>query len=125
MRERKSHIRKGIITSIFLLLIGGIIVNSTFFLHAHKNDSGKVVFHAHPFDKGAEQEDPLAQHSHNKIDLDYLSSFEYYTISQDYINLDFYIDFELELQSKPCIFSNSIIYNLFSTRGPPAESTLV
>jgi hypothetical protein len=69
MKGSFIHIKKGVIASLFLLIIGGLIVNSTFFLHAHKNDSGKIVFHAHPFDKGAEKEDPLAHHEHSKMDL--------------------------------------------------------
>jgi hypothetical protein len=119
MKERISYIRKGINTSLFLLIMGGIIVNSTFFLHAHKNESGKIVFHAHPFDKGAEKEDPLAQHSHRKIDLDYLNSLNHFTVFENVINLEYNPDVELELLSKPCLISNSDVYSLFTARGPP------
>ncbi len=99
--------------------MGGIIVNSSFFLHAHKNESGKIVFHAHPFDKGAEKEDPLAKHTHSKIDLDYLSFLDYYTTFEYILKLDFYPDIEVELLSGPYLISNLTIYSLFSTRGPP------
>ncbi len=125
MKGRDKHIRKGIITSLFLLIMGGIIVNSTFFLHAHKTESEKIIFHAHPFDKGAEKDDPLAKHRHNRIDLDYLSSFEQYTTFENFINLRFNADVELELLSKPCIFSNSINLGLRKTRGPPSQSLQV
>jgi hypothetical protein len=119
MKERKRYIEQSIITALFLLIMGGIMVNSSFFLHAHKNESGKVVFHAHPFDKGAEKEDPLAKHSHNKIDLDYLSSLDHYTIFENIIHLEYNADVELVLQSKSCFNINSNIYSLFTTRGPP------
>jgi len=124
MNKRFLYIRKGVIVSLFLLILGGIIVNSTFFLHAHKNESGKIIFHAHPFDKGAEKEDPLAKHHHSKIDLDFLSSFEYYTIFEVTISFDISIDFELELLSRPCFIASSNVYFLFTTRGPPAEYAL-
>ncbi len=125
MKDRFLNIKKSVLASLFLLIIGGLIVNSTFFLHSHKNDNGKIVFHAHPFDQGTETENPLSQHEHNKIDLDHLSSFDFYTFSQDLVNLDFNIKFELKVLSKPCFVSNSCDYSLNTTRGPPQESTLV
>lgn len=95
------------------------MINSTFFLHAHKNESGKIVFHAHPFAKGAEKDNPLAKHSHNKIDLDYLNSLAHYVLFENSISFDFNTDFELELLSKLCNASNSNVYSLFSIRGSP------
>ena len=124
MKRKNKHIRKGIITSLFLLILGGIIVNSTFFLHAHKNESGKIIFHAHPFDKGAEKEDPCAKHGHNRIDLNHLSSFDHYTVFGNDINLNFNREFEIEILSKPCDISGSDILDLFTTRGPPSELLL-
>ncbi|MCB2194886.1 MAG: hypothetical protein KQH79_03450 [Bacteroidetes bacterium] len=119
MKERKLYIKQSTITALFLLIMGGIMVNSSFFLHAHKNESGKVVFHAHPFDKGAEKEDPLAKHSHSRIDLDYLSSLGHYTLFETEINLEYNPNIELELLTKPNVATNSNVYSLFSTRGPP------
>ena len=125
MRDRIVHIKKRIITSLFIILIGGIIFNSTFFLHTHRTACGKIIVHAHPFNKSAEGENSSAQHQHNKFDLQVISSINYYTFSQDYINLDFNIEFELEILSKPNLISDSNIYKLPTTRGPPHESTLV
>ena len=124
MKGRNLNIRKRIITSLFFLLIGGIVFNSTFYLHTHRTACGDVVVHAHPFDKGAEKENPISQHEHNKIDLQVISSIDYYTFSQDYINLDFNIEFELEILSKPCFISNSKIYLSYTNRGPPFISFL-
>ncbi len=121
MKVRELNIRRGLVTSLFLIIIGGIIVNSTVFLHTHRVETGKIVFHAHPYDKGAEKEDPSSKHCHNKIELNYLSSFEHYTAFENFINLDNSTDIELELLSKPCIISNSVNLSLFNTRGPPSE----
>jgi len=119
MKERKLHIKKGIITALFLFIVGGLTLNSTFFLHAHKNESGKVVFHAHPFDKGAEKEDPLAKHQHRKIDLNYLASFEYYLIVDNSISLINNSELEVLISTglDSIVYSN--IYTSFSTRAPP------
>lgn len=119
MKERKLYITKSLIATLFLLIMGGIMVNSSFFLHAHKNESGKVVFHAHPFDKGAEKEDPLAKHSHSKIDLDYLSSLDHYALFETELHFEYNPNVELELLSKSSIVVNSTVHSLFTTRGPP------
>lgn len=125
MGIRILHIKKGIISSLFLLLIGGVIFNSTFFLHTHKTACGKLVVHAHPFNKGAEKEDPKAQHKHNKIDLQLVSSIEYYIFPHLSIDIDYKPVLEFEYLSKPCLITDSNVYFLFSTRGPPTSSTIV
>lgn len=104
--------------------MGGIMFNSTFFLHSHRTVCGEVVVHAHPFDKGAEHENPLAKHNHSKIDLDYISSFSYYVISENSIDLDFIANFELEILSKPCLLSSSTYHKYYSPRGPPELNTI-
>jgi hypothetical protein len=124
MRKRTLHLKKKLVSIIFLLLIGGIIFNSTFFLHSHRIASGKVVVHAHPFSKNTEGSNPLAQHQHNKIDLDQLNSIDYFTFLQGFIDIDFKSDFELEILCKSDTSSTSKVYILHTTRGPPYESTL-
>ncbi|MBI9054456.1 MAG: hypothetical protein JEY96_11605 [Bacteroidales bacterium] len=119
MKNRYSHIKKGIVTSIFLIILGGIIFNSTFFLHAHKTACGQIVFHAHPFSKTADSENSAPTHEHNKFELDHYSSFGYYTFFHEFINLEFRVDTALEILSKPCLNTSKDIYRFFATRGPP------
>jgi len=85
----------------------------------HRTACGKVIVHAHPFNKNAEKENPLSQHKHNKIDLVNYSTIGFFTISQSSIDLDFKINFELEILSKPCLNIDSNIYFFHVTRGPP------
>lgn len=125
MKKRIVHIRKAIIASIFLLIIGGIVVNSTFFLHAHKNESGKIVFHAHPFDKGAEQDDPLAEHKHKRLDLDLFSSIGYFVFLIENIDFSFKIEYVLELLGKPCTSNSSYFYLGNTSRGSPQPTLFV
>ena len=99
--------------------MGGIIFNSTFFLHSHRTACGKVIVHAHPFNKGAEKDNPISQHKHNKIDLDYISSINYFVISKGAINLDFITQYKIEVLSKPCLISISKTHSSYVTRGPP------
>ncbi len=119
MKKRLINIKRIILSSVFLLLIGGIIFNSTFFLHVHRTACGKVIVHAHPFNKGAEKQNPLSQHKHNKIELIQYSSIDYYIFTQNRINLKSYSDIELEILCKPSSYANSNIYFLHTTRGPP------
>ncbi len=120
MRSR-INIKKKIIVSLFFIIIGGIIFNSTFFLHSHRTACGKIIVHAHPFKKDAEKENPLTKHNHNKIDLDYISSFSYFVISKSSIKLDFVAEYEIEILSKPGLLSISKLYLSYPTRGPPVS----
>ena len=120
MKNKYLHIKKGIVTSMFLMIIGGIIFNSTFFLHAHRTACGEVIFHAHPFEKTPDAESPFSNHTHNKIELDQFSSIDYYTFSLEFIELDFRVDIELEILSKPCLNTSKDICQFHATRGPPS-----
>lgn len=119
MRNRILNIKRRVITFMFLMLFGGIVFNSTFFLHTHETICGKLVTHAHPFSKKAEKENPLSKHEHNKIDLQVISSIDYYTYSQNSINLEYKPVFESEYLTKPCLYSNSKIHSSYTNRGPP------
>jgi|GEM_PF-1967548 len=120
MKNRKLHIKKGIIASIFLLLIGGIIFNSTFFLHTHRTALGKIVVHAHPFSKSTEGSNPLTQHEHNKIDLNQLSSIDYFTLNGSTFTIDYNPNFETEILGKPNFESSNWTCHIVTTRGPPS-----
>jgi hypothetical protein len=120
MKNRYSYIKKGIVTSIFLIILGGIIFNSTFFLHSHRTACGSVIFHAHPYSNSTDSENSTSKHEHNKIELIQYSSIDYYTFSQVYIKLELRVGIELEILSKPCLNTNSNVYFFHTTRGPPA-----
>ena len=124
MRDRKPNIRKGIISSLFLLIIGGIIFNSTFFLHTHRTACGKVIVHAHPFNKKAEKNTPFSQHKHNKIELQVISSLSYFVNFESSIAIVYNLVFETEILSKPCLYYNFRIYSSYTNRGPPSISFL-
>ena len=125
MKGRNINIRNRIITSLFFLLIGGIIFNTSVFLHTHRSACGEIVIHAHPFNKSAENESPKKQHKHNKLDLQLISSLDYYIFSQNDINIDCSTVSELEYLLEKDLFSKSKIYSSVTSRGPPHESTLV
>lgn len=125
MIARNINIKKRIITFLFFILIGGIVFNSTFFLHTHRTACGKLIVHAHPFNKNAEGEDSSSQHKHNKIDLQVISSLSYFVNFVASIEISYNPVLETELLIKPCLYSNSEIHSSYTNRGPPFISFLV
>lgn len=125
MRRRVIHIKNGILASVFIVLLVGIIFNSTFFLHTHRTACGKIIVHAHPFNKGAEKENPISQHTHNKIDLQVISSIHYF------IDTDRIIQSEEYLSGINTIIipsSKGIVCHISSSiqkRGPPTEPSFI
>jgi hypothetical protein len=124
MKDRRTNITKRIIAFLFFILIGGIVFNSTFYLHTHRTACGKLIVHAHPFNKNAEKNNASSQHEHNKIDLQVISSIDYYIFSQNSINLDYNPVLETEFLVNPCLYSNSKIHSSYTNRGPPFISFL-
>ncbi|HDP54535.1 MAG TPA: hypothetical protein ENN24_02485 [Bacteroidetes bacterium] len=52
-----------------LVIIGALVLNNLLFVHIHWLDDGKIVVHAHPFSKAAQQENSQQQHKHTKVEI--------------------------------------------------------
>ena len=119
MRNTKLNINKKLISFLFLLVLGGIIFNSTFFLHSHRTACGKLIVHAHPFNKHAESEDASSQHKHNKIDLQVISSLDYFFSCNISYNIKSNFIYKEEILNKPIFSLNSRHQLLTLGRDPP------
>ena len=119
MRNNRLNIAKKSISLLLLLIIGGIIFNSTFFIHSHRTACGKVIIHAHPFNKHAESEDSSSQHEHNKVDLQVISSLDYFLGCDISYNIKSNFIFEEKILNEPVSYLNSRYQSLTSDRGPP------
>ena len=119
MRNKKLNIAKKSISFLLLIIIGGIIFNSTFFIHSHRTACGKIIIHAHPFNKHAESEDTSSQHEHNKVDLQVISSLNYFLSCDISCDIKSNFIFEQEILNEPVSYLNSICQSLTSDRGPP------
>ncbi|MDA3953270.1 MAG: hypothetical protein PF485_06465 [Bacteroidales bacterium] len=119
MRNEKLNIIKSSISFLLLIIIGGIIFNSSFFLHSHRTACGKLIVHAHPFNKHAEKEFPKSHHEHNKVDLQLFSSLDYFYSSDVFNNIDLNFIFEEKIPSESVSFLNSRFQSSTSDRGPP------
>lgn len=64
----KKSVKKAIIKFTSLLIVGVIfmlIANSAIFTHAHKLADGRVIIHAHPYDKSNDSS-PFKSHQHSE-----------------------------------------------------------
>lgn len=118
MRNKKLNIIKSLVSILLLIIIGGIIFNSTFFIHSHRTVCGKLVVHAHPFNKHTEKEFPKSKHQH-KVDLQLYSSLDYFYSCNNSNNIDANFIFEEEILNEPISYLNSRFQSSTSDRGPP------
>ncbi|PLX08584.1 MAG: hypothetical protein C0596_06925 [Marinilabiliales bacterium] len=56
---------------VWLTIIGLslIITNNSVFLHVHKLENGKIISHAHPFNKTEKSPNGAAKHKHSQQEL--------------------------------------------------------
>jgi heme/copper-type cytochrome/quinol oxidase subunit 4 len=54
---------------IALLAICFMIFNNIFFMHWHHLENGKIIVHAHPYNKFAEKSETNPKHSHNSEEI--------------------------------------------------------
>lgn len=59
---------KQIVVALFTFLIGFVIVNDVSNMHVHRLENGKMVIHAHPFNKSQDNE-PVKSHHHSTFDF--------------------------------------------------------
>ena len=58
-----------LIVGLLFLALFAVGYNACANLHVHKDDSGCIVVHCHPFDRSSEQNSPFQQHRHSKLEF--------------------------------------------------------
>ncbi|MFP4023123.1 MAG: hypothetical protein ACLFVR_01255 [Thiohalospira sp.] len=121
MKTRISHIKVYIFSFLFLVIMGGIIFNATFFLHTHRIADGKIIVHAHPYNKNSEKNLPDTQHQHNKIELQVIQSLDFFILA-DEIDESFNPgNFLIAKYNIPkCYYKPSHLNNSINNRAPPS-----
>ncbi|MFO7754772.1 MAG: hypothetical protein R6V34_02195 [Bacteroidales bacterium] len=78
MGRRSRHIQYIIRAVVILLLIifADQVFNKVVYLHTHVLDSGNVLTHAHPFDKGVDTE-PVKRHQHTWEQIMFLDNIQF------------------------------------------------
>ena len=75
----KNKIKK-LIAGLLLVSIGMFIVNNVVFLHTHKLSNGKILVHAHPYNKSQDSA-PFKKHNHTSKELFQISQIQLLFIS--------------------------------------------
>ena len=60
------------IAGLLVLSVGLLIVNNVVFMHAHKLSNGKIIVHAHPYNKSQDSA-PFKKHNHTSKELFHIS----------------------------------------------------
>lgn len=78
MHKRPRHIQYIIRAAVILLLIvfANQVFNRAVYLHTHMLDSGRLVTHAHPFNRGVDTE-PVKSHQHTQEQVVFLDNLQF------------------------------------------------
>jgi hypothetical protein len=68
MNGKSNRRVKQLIVALFTFLIGFVIVNDVNNMHVHRLTDGKMVIHAHPFNK-TQDSNPVKKHHHSTFDF--------------------------------------------------------
>lgn len=119
----RKNINKLVSSISALLVLCGmacIFANNVFNYHAHILLNGSVVYHAHPYNKAAEESNPSTKHHHTDNDLllvHSLNHFIYVTANTITIDPDVYlVETVIDFNQYHKIDSH---YSLQSLRAPP------
>ncbi len=99
-------------------IIGLLTINNVLFLHSHQFDNGKIVTHAHPYNKSNDSA-PIKSHHHSKTELIFLENLQLLFI------FTFISFFVLDVaKKKTCFVINRVFYTqdyeiLYLGRAPP------
>jgi len=122
MKISIRYIKRLIISFLFLGMIGGIVFNASFFLHTHRTACGKIIVHAHPFNKNRENKKPNTQHQHNKLELQIIQTLEFFVNIhkiQDNLNPVYFLITKYNIPK--CYYKTSFLNNLINYRAPPSN----
>jgi len=120
MKSKIRHSKKIVLSLLFIGIMGGIIFNATFFLHAHRTACGQIILHSHPFSKTSETENPNTQHQHTKIELQVIQSLDYFVSADWEVNTlspDYFLIAKYKIQ--PCFIQPFHLNTLKNYRAPP------
>ncbi len=68
MKAKINNVTMKLVSYLLIVMMGIFIVNNALFMHVHKMDDGRIVVHAHPYDKSNDSH-PYKSHHHTKTEL--------------------------------------------------------
>ena len=119
LKQKIYQIFNSAVIVLLLSIYGLILVNNSIFYHSHATPDGKVVSHAHPFNKQNDNK-PFKAHHHSKLELLLLFSDNYNSVEhQPEIKVIYIASFDNYLScSSVAVLSQNFPHKL--GRAPPS-----
>ena len=117
-----KKLKRFIFAGFFLFLISFIVLNQGFFVHTHQLNNGTVVTHAHPYNKGLDDEkSPFSSHEHSTAEYLLISSIDAFRLLILFILVFHFISRKKHEHTSSFSFSLKPIefYRYPSGRSPP------
>ncbi len=118
MKTKFKNITIKSVSYLLIVMMSIFVINNVLFIHAHKMDDGRIVVHAHPYDKSDDSQ-PYKSHHHTKTELLFFDNVKLHFL------FVFFLFVFLNLVNKSrflFLFITSFIQPykfLFTSRAPP------
>ena len=117
-KQKKYRIFNSTVIVLLLSIYSLILVNNSLFYHSHITSNGKVISHAHPFNK-QNDDNPYKAHHHSKLELLLLFSDNYNTNElQSCVKVISITNFDIYLANDEDVVLSKI-FSYQSSRAPP------
>lgn len=119
MNRWNRHTKVPVAAWVFLGLFLVLLVNNFLFQHVHVLDNGKIIRHAHPFNK-SDEGSPLNQHKHSTCEFSTLHAFSLFEAERFFESefIPFSVSFEFQIFANP--FLPNVNRGTAIGRSPPA-----
>jgi hypothetical protein len=108
-----------VLSAILLLITLAQVFNTALYSHSHKLDNGKIIVHAHPYNKDKESQ-PLKSHPHTSLEILILQSIQLLFSSAIAVFSITILYRLIQYCAIPVVIHNSEAYGHKKGRGPPA-----
>jgi hypothetical protein len=103
-----------LLTNLFMVLL----VNNSIFQHVHVLDNGKIVRHAHPFNK-TDEGTPLNQHKHSTCEFSTLQSLSFFQLVGETVSGVVHYAVSYEFQAPQAVQISNFCHDSLIGRSPP------
>lgn len=118
MKAKINNVTMKLVSYLLIVMMGIFIVNNALFMHVHKMDDGRIVVHAHPYDKSDDSQ-PYKSHQHTTKELLFLDNVKLFFV---FIFLLFILLYLVKKSRSSFLFITSFTQPykfLFTSRAPP------
>jgi hypothetical protein len=119
MNQRSRHTKVSVAAWLFLGLFLVLLVNNSIFQHVHVLDNGKIIRHAHPFNK-SDEGSPLSQHKHSTCEFSTIQAFGFFQSERSFQSEVILYAVQIEFKVPSNIFIPNVNLANLIGRSPPS-----